>query len=118
MYDLKKVNENFQEFLKTELDEKFYRFEELEITEELTSQQEAFHIPSGIVAYFLAIEDEKPVVYLHASAKADLDVVAFIGEDGFERYDVANGNEDELAKYETALDNVEPFEEFREIMKR
>lgn len=92
MYDLKKVEKKFHEYLKARLDEKVYRIDEIKITEELLKKEEAFYMPFGWISYFLVIEDDKPVVYANACSRMDLDVVAFIDEDGYEDYD-AWGNE-------------------------
>ena len=59
MHDLKKVEEKFHEYLKTRLNEKTYRIDEIKITEELLEKQEAFYIPFGWISYFLVIEDGK-----------------------------------------------------------
>ena len=92
MYDLQKVEEKFHEYLKERLNEEIYRIDEIKITEDLLVQQDAFYIPFGRISYFLVIEDEKPVVYAHASSRMDLDVVAFIDEDGYEDYYVWAGD--------------------------
>ena len=55
MHDLKKVEEKFHEYLKTRLNEKTYRIDEIKITEELLEKQEAFYIPFGWISYFLVI---------------------------------------------------------------
>lgn len=47
MNDLKKVEENFHEFIKAALREKASRIDAIELTEELFKQQEAFLIPFG-----------------------------------------------------------------------
>ena len=69
MYDLKKVEEKFHEYLKARLDEKVYRIDEIRITEELLEKEEAFYMPFGWISYFLVIEDEKPVVYANACSR-------------------------------------------------
>ena len=98
MYDLKKVEEKFHEYLKSRLNEEIYRIDEIEITEELLEQQKAFYIPFGWISYFLVIEDEKPVVYANACSRMDLDTIAFIDENSYEDYDVWAGDNPEISK--------------------
>lgn len=117
MYDLKKVNEKFQEFLKSGLNENRYNLDEIEITEELLEQQEAIYIPFGFVSYFLVIEDEKPVVYVHAATRMDLDLIAFVDENGYESYDVFEDHKDIREKYESQSRKVKRFEDLKNIMK-
>lgn len=88
MHDLKRLEEKFHEYLKARLDENYFRIDEIRLTEDLFTQQEAFYMPFGWISYFLVMEDGKPVVYANACSRMDLDVVAFIDEDGFEDYDV------------------------------
>lgn len=111
MYDLKKVEEKFHEYLKARLDEEIYRIDEIRITENLLEKEEAFYIPFGWISYFLVIEDEKPVVYANACTRMDLDVVAFIDEDGFEDYDTwGNENPEMSGRYGIRSRNVERFD--------
>ena len=110
MYDLKKVEENFHEYLKDRLIKDIYRIDEIKITEELLEQQEAFYIPFGWISYFLVIEDEKPVVYANACSRMDLDVVAFIDENGYEDYYVWAGDHPEMSKkYDNHARKVKKF---------
>ena len=110
MYDLKKVEEKFHEYLKARLNNEIYRIDELKITEDLLKKEAAFYIPFGWVSYFLVIEDEKPVVYAHACSRMDLDTVAFIDENGYEDYDVWGGENPEMSrKYGIHASNVKKF---------
>lgn len=111
MYDLKKVEEKFHEYLKTGLDEEKFRIHEIEITEGLLKKQDAFYIPFGFVSYFLVIEDEKPVVYANVSSRMDLNLIVFVDEDGYEEYDVwMGGHKDVTERYSCHLRNVKPFD--------
>ena len=92
MYDLEKLEEKFHEYLKARLNEEIYRIDEIKITEDLFEKEEAFYISFGWVSYFLAIEDGKPIVCANACSRMDLDVVAFIDENGYEDYDVWDGD--------------------------
>ena len=110
MYDLKKVEEKFHEYLKERLNEKTYRIEEIKITEKLLKKEEAFYIPFGWISYFLVIEDEKPVVYANACSRMDLDIIAIIDENGYEDYDVWAGEHPEIIKkYRTHSQKVKRF---------
>ncbi|WP_297827745.1 hypothetical protein [uncultured Methanobrevibacter sp.] len=110
VYDLKKVEEKFHEYLKARLIEDIYRVDEIRITEELLEQQEAFYIPFGWISYFLVIEDEKPMVYANACSRMDLDVVAFIDENGYEDYDLwVEDNTDIYKKYDAHAKKVKKF---------
>ena len=112
MYDLKKVEEKFHEDVKTGLNEKEFRINEIKITEELLEQQKALYIPFGHISYFLVIEDEKPVLYAHVSSRMDLDLNVFVDENGYEVYDMwEDGVHDDIyKKYKEHLDNVKRFD--------
>ena len=84
--------------MKARLNEGIYRINEIKLTEELLEQQEAFYIPFGWISYFLVIEDEKPVVYANACSRMDLDVIAFIDENGYEDYYVWAGEHPDMSK--------------------
>ena len=110
MHDLKKVEEKFHEYLKLVLNQEDLRINEIEITEDLLKQEEALYIPFGWISYFLAIEDEKPVVYANACSRMDLDEIIFIDENGFECHDVWFGdNEDVMKRYKSQARKVKRF---------
>ncbi len=110
MYDLKKVEDKFHEYLKSRLNEETYRIDEIKITEDLLTQQEAFYIWFGHLSYFLVIEDEKPVIYANASSRMDMDMIAFIDEDGFKEYDVWDGDHPEvIGRYRARANKVKRF---------
>ena len=110
MHDLKKVEEKFHEYLKTRLNEKTYRIDEIKITEELLEKQEAFYIPFGWISYFLVIEDGKPEVYANAYSRMDLDMIAIIDENGYEDYDVwGRKHPDITVKYRSHAGKVKRF---------
>lgn len=113
MYDLKKVEENFHKYLRTGLDEKEFRINEIKITEELLEQQKAFYIPFGHISYFLVIEDDKPVLYVHVSSRMDLSLIVFVDENGYDVYNVwytVEGNEEIYKKYVEQADKFERFD--------
>ncbi len=110
MYDLKKVEDKFHEYLKSRLKEETYLIDEIKITEDLLTQQKAFYIWFGHLSYFLVIEDEKPVIYAHASSRMDLDIIAFIDEDGFKEYDLWDGGHPEvIERYRAHASKVKRF---------
>ena len=98
MYDLKKVEKKFHEYLKSRLNDKTYRIDEIRITEELLKQEKAFYMPFGWISYFLVIEDEKPVIYAHAVSRMDMDSICFITEEGYECYDIFCGGHEEIVE--------------------
>ena len=111
MYDLKKVEEKFHEYLSSRLNSEVYRVGEIRITEDLIKHEKAFYIWFGSLSYFLVIEDERPVVYAHARSRMDLDVIAFIDENGFKDYDVWDGDHPEIVeRYRSHARNVEKFD--------
>lgn len=110
MYDLKKVEEKFHEYLKERLNEEIYRIDEIRITEDLLEKEAAFYIPFGWISYFLVIENGKPVVYSNACSRMDLDVIAFIEENGYENYDVWAGDKPDITrKYSNQARKVKRF---------
>ncbi len=111
MHDLKKVEEKFHEYLKSRLNSEVYRVEEIRITEDLIKQEKAFYISFGWISYFLVIEDEKPVIYANACSRMDLDIIAFIDENGFKDYDVWDGDHPEIIeRYRIHKRSVEKFD--------
>ena len=111
MYDLNKVEKKFHEYLRTVLDEKEFRINEIKITEDLLYEQSAFYIPFGHVSYFLVIEDEKLVLYANVSSRMDLDLIVIVDENEYEVYDVWEpaDHEDIWKKY---MDYLKKFERF------
>lgn len=110
MYDLKKVEEKFHEYLKLRLNEDVYRIDEIKITEDLLKQEEAFYIWFGSLSYFLVFEDEKLVIYANARSRMDLDIIAFIDENGYEDYDVWDGDHPDMIKrYDIRAKKVKKF---------
>jgi len=107
MYDLKKLEEKFHEFLKEGINEKEFNINGIKITEELLEQRESFLIHFGYISYFLVIEDEKPVVYANVSTRMDTDLICFIDEEGYECYDVFEGDHEDISeKYYSKSKNI------------
>ena len=83
--DLKKVEKNFHDLIRGIYKERDIPFDLPEITEELLAHEDVIDLPGtfGGYFYFLAIEDEKPVLYVNAFSRMDLDLdrMCIIGED-------------------------------------
>ena len=110
MHDFGKVEEKFHEYLKSRLNDEVCRIGEIKITEDLLVQEKAFYISFGWISYFLVIEDENPVVYANACSRMDLDVIAFIDENGYEDYDVWDGGHPEMiGRYSVHARGVKKF---------
>ena len=94
MHDLKKLEENFHNFLNMDnCDE-----DELRITEELFETGRRAYIPFGWMTHFLTIEDGKPVIYAHAVSRMDTDSICIITEDGHKCYDIYDGANADMKK--------------------
>ena len=116
MYDLKKIGDLFNEYLKMGLNEEYWDLNKIKITKKLLEQQEAFYIPFGRISYFLVIEDEKAVLYVHESSRMDLSAIVFIDENGYERYDLFLGNHEDInEKYYNHLKKVRRFKDKKDI---
>ena len=115
MYDLEKLEKRFYEFIKID---KYPDKDEIRITEDLLKRQEALYIPFGEMRYFLVIEDEKPVIYVHGFSRMDLDSICFIDEDGHRCYDVSMGNNREISdRYRRARRGVRRYDRLKGIPK-
>lgn len=76
MHDLKKVEKNFHDLIRSIYKKRPISFELPEITEKLLTKQAALDMPEtfGGFFYFLAIEDEKPVLYVGVFSRMDPDL--------------------------------------------
>ena len=118
MHDFKKLEEKFHEFLKEGINEEYFNIDEVEITEDLLEQKEAFAIPFGFVSYFLVIENEKPEIYVLAATRMGMETIGFVDENGSEAYDVYFGEHKEMSeKYYSHAKDVRDFEDLRDIRK-
>ena len=115
MQDLKKLEEKFHEFLRSGLNERRYNIDYVKLTEKLFAESEAIYIAFGFLEYFLVIEDEKPVLYVHASTRMGLDMVAFIDEDSIEQYDIFDDNKDMCERNYGNFKKVKRFEDLKFI---
>jgi len=111
---LKKIEDNLYELLNKLFHQNYYERDEIKITEELFEQQEAVHVPFGFLSYFLVMEDEKPVLYVHVATRMDIDSIGFVDENGDEGYDVYFGDhKDIVEKYNTQSQKVKKFKELK-----
>ena len=107
-YDLKKLEKKFHEM--TNVD-RYHYMDEIRITEELLEQAKCVYIPFGNMTYFLVIEDGKPVLYIHAVSRMDLDSICFMDEDDCECYDIFDGDNQEMyEKYKAGQRKLKPFD--------
>lgn len=72
MYDLEKIDEIFHESIVSKLSEKVLEINQIpKIDEELFNEIRIIKVPFGGLFYFLALEDEKPVLYVRPFSRMD-----------------------------------------------
>ena len=112
MYDLTNIRKSFNELILSKLSEEILKRnnigedEEL-IREELLEMREIIEVPFGSIIYFLALEDEKPVLYVEKASRMGSDDLYVIEEDSYECYDVYDGYPPQIKdKYFDHLKNI------------
>ena len=101
MHDLTNIQKTFNELIMSRLDDKILERnnigenEEL-IREELFEMKEIIEVPFGSIIYFLAIEDEKPVLYVEMASRMGSDDLYIIKEDSYDCYDIYDGYPTEI----------------------
>ena len=112
MHDLTNIQKIFNEIILSRLSEKvlkannIHEDEEL-IREELFEIREVISIPFGSLFYFLALEDEKPVLYVELAFRMGADDIYVIEGDSYTCYDIFDGYPPELEeKYFGHLKNI------------
>ena len=112
MHDLTNIQKTFNEIILSRLSEKvlkannIHEDEEL-IREELFEMKEIIEIPFGSIIYFLALEDEKPVLYVEIASRMGSDDLYVIKEDSYDCYDIYDGYPSEIEdKYFAHLKNI------------
>ena len=112
MHDLTNIQKTFNELIMSRLDDKILERnnigenEEL-IREELFEMKEIIEVPFGSIIYFLAIEDEKPVLYVEMASRMGSDDLYIIKEDSYDCYDIYDGYPPEIKdKYFGHLKNI------------
>lgn len=124
MHDLTKIQKTFNELILSRLGEEvlkrndIHEDEEL-IREELFDMKEIIEVPFGSIIYFLALEDENPVLYVEIASRMGSDDLYIIKEDSYECYDIYDGYPPEIKdKYFGHLKNIkETKDRFRKIKK-
>ena len=112
MHDLTNIRKSFNELILSRLSEEalerndIYENEEL-ITEELFNVREMIEVPFGSIIYVLALENEKPVLYVDLVSRMGDDYLYVIEEDSYKFYDVYDGYPLEIKdKYSEHLKNI------------
>ena len=124
MHDLTKIQKTFNELILSRLGEEvlkrndIHEDEEL-IKEELFDMKEIIEVPFGSIIYFLALEDENPVLYVEIASRMGSDDLYIIKDDSYECYDIYDGYPPEIKdKYFGHLKNIkETKDRFRRIKK-
>ena len=124
MHDLKNIQKTFNELILSRLGEEvlkrndIHEDEEL-IREELFDMKEIIEVPFGSIIYFLALEDENPVLYVEIASRMGSDDLYVIKEDSYDCYDIYDGYPPEINdKYFGHLKNIkETKDRFRRIKK-
>ena len=124
MHDLTNIQKTFNELILSRLGEEvlkrndIHKDEEL-IREELFDMKEIIEVPFGSIIYFLALEDENPVLYVEIASRMGSDDLYVIKEDSYDCYDIYDGYPPEIKdKYFAHLKNIkETKDRFRKIKK-
>ena len=124
MHDLTNIQKTFNELILSRLGEEvlkrndIHEDEEL-IREELFDMKEIIEVPFGSIIYFLALEDENPVLYVEIASRMGSDDLYVIKEDSYDCYDIYDGYPPEIKdKYFGHLKNIkETKDRFRRIKK-
>ena len=124
MHDLTKFQKTFNELILSRLGEEVLKRNDIHedkelIREELFDMKEIIEVPFGSIIYFLALEDENPVLYVEIASRMGSDDLYVIKEDSYECYDIYDGYPPEIKdKYFGHLKNIkETKDRFRKIKK-
>ena len=101
MHDLTKIRKTFDEVIMSRLDEEILERNDISedeelIREELFEMREIIEIPFGSIIYFLALEDEKPVLYVEIASRMGDHYIYLIDGDSYEEYDIYKGYPPEI----------------------
>ena len=112
MHDLTNIQKMFYELILSRLNDEIlirndiHKDEEL-IREELFEMREIIEIPFGSIIYFLALEDEKPALYVELASRMGSDDLYIIKEDSYECHDIYDGYPPEIKdNYFAHLKNI------------
>ena len=124
MHDLTNIQKMFYELILSRLNDEIpirndIRKDEGLIREELFEMKEIIEIPFGSIIYFLALEDENPVLYVELASRMGSDDLYIIKDDSYECYDIYDGYPPGIKeKYFGHLENIkETKDRFRKINK-
>ena len=124
MHDLTNIQKTFNELILSRLGEEVLKRNDIHedkelIREELFDMKEIIEVPFGSIIYFLALEDENPVLYVEIASRMGSDDLYVIKEDSYECYDIYDGYPPEIKdKYFGHLKNIkETKDRFRRIKK-
>ena len=124
MHDLTKIQKTFNELILSRLGEEVLKRNDIHgdeelIREELFDMKEIIEVPFGSIIYFLALEDENPVLYVEIASRMGSDDLYVIKEDSYDCYDIYDGYPPEINdKYFGHLKNIkETKDRFRRIKK-
>ena len=124
MHDLKNIQKAFNELILSRLGEEVLKRNDIHgdeelIREELFDMKEIIEVPFGSIIYFLALEDENPVLYVEIASRMGSDDLYIIKDDSYECHDIYDGYPPEIKdKYFGHLKNIkETKDRFRKIKK-
>ena len=121
MHDLTKIQKTFDELFLSRFNEEIFirndihEDEEL-IKEELFEIREVISIPFGSLFYFLALEDEKPVLYVELASRMGVDDIYIIEGDSYTCYDIFDGYPPELK--EKIFGHMKNIKETKDRMRK
>ena len=112
MYDLTNIQKKFNELILNRLGEEIHKRNNIHENEELIREElfeikEIIEVPFGSIIYFLALEYEKPVLYVELASRMGSDDLYVIKEDSYDCYDIYDGYPPEIEdKYFSHLKNI------------
>ena len=125
MHDLTKIQKTFNELILSRLGEEVLKRNDIHgdeelIREELFDMKEIIEVPFGSIIYFLALEDENPVLYVEIASRMGSDDLYVIKEDSYDCYDIYDGYPPEIKdKYFGHLKNIkETKDRFRKLKNK
>lgn len=123
MHDLSTIQKTFNELIISRLDEEILKRNDIDENEELIREdlfkfQEIIEVPFGSIIYFLALEDEKPILYVEIASRMGSDDLYVIDGDSYTCYDIYNGYPPEIKeKYFDHLKSIGKTKSRGEFLK-
>ena len=101
MYDLTNIRKSFNELILSKLSKEILKRNNIGedgelIREELFEMREIIEVPFGSIIYFLALEDEKPVLYVEMASRMGSDELYVIKDNSYDCYDIYDGYPPEI----------------------